>query len=226
MKSISIWAKHHVWPTRIIIILIIYPLLNLAGWLLGDLLYLNNIHLNLAWMYVLALVCFFLCATYPSRKNKQNNFYVRQKLRDVLLALCTFCFIVLTGNNSNTGVSENASAASVHAAMAATSSLRPTPWHLKKGKKKTIRQMLQRLEKKYRDAGKGTKVLLVILTLLAAVLLVYLLAALSCSVACSGAEALAYILFLVGLAGIIFGATRIIHRILKGPREKNIRKSS
>lgn len=220
MRQISFWAKTHVWPTRIIIIFFIYPVLNLAGWILGDALYLNEIHFSPVWGYLLVPVCIFLCIIYPSKKNKSKNFYTRQKTVDALLIACTFCFILLTGNNFNSTENKNTVATNSYASSITKPPVKLPSFKIKKDKKKDFRKFLKSIEKKYRDAGKGTKALLIVLTILVALGLGLLLVSLSCSLACSGAEVLAYIIFFVGLAGIIFGVVRIIHRITNGPRKK------
>jgi hypothetical protein len=46
------------------------------------------------------------------------------------------------------------------------------------------------------------------------------LGGLACSISCSGSEALAFIVFFIGLGGIIFGSIKLIQRIKRGPKKK------
>lgn len=61
-------------------------------------------------------------------------------------------------------------------------------------------------------AGKG---LLIFLTIVGALALLYLLAALSCSIACSGADGLAILVFVAGLGLIVWLSVVVIKRILR-----------
>ena len=59
----------------------------------------------------------------------------------------------------------------------------------------------------------GEQVLLIILTILLALLLLYGVAALSCSIACSGADGLAVLVFLLGLGLIVWLTVALIKKI-------------
>ncbi|MGZ5191171.1 MAG: hypothetical protein ACXWCZ_09145, partial [Flavisolibacter sp.] len=72
MIQLSYWAKSHVWTTRLIIIFLIYPLLNISGWFLGDLLALNCIYINESWGYVLSFFILFLFLVYPYKADKKR----------------------------------------------------------------------------------------------------------------------------------------------------------
>jgi hypothetical protein len=208
MKSISTWARDHRWTARFIIVIVIYPLLNITGLLFGGMLSLEEIDLDTSWYYLLSIPVFGLLVTYP-HKNKQHS-YARRKLWDLMLALGCFCFITVTGNQFNT---TNSSVTPAHALKSSSGFV------IQKKEKKTFKKIIRKLHKHYREAGDGEKVLLIVLTILGAFLLVYLLAALSCSIACSGYEAMAYLIFTLGLGGIVFGTIRAIQSIT-GKRKK------
>lgn len=68
---------------------------------------------------------------------------------------------------------------------------------------------------------KTKKTLLTILTIIVALGVLFLVAALSCSIACSGAEALALLVGLAGLAAVIVFTRLVLRRIKFGPRKKD-----
>ncbi|MGZ5286906.1 MAG: hypothetical protein ACXWB9_06970 [Flavisolibacter sp.] len=217
MKNVSAWASRHPWPTRFIIVLLIYPLLNLTGWALGMMLLENGFQLNVLGIYLLCIAAFFIMAFYPRtrERHRYQNFYVSRKIGDGLLALTTFLLITWTGNVSGNN-------------RVATAPLHASEQSIKKNvsiekpstkEKKTFKKFLKDLRKKYKDASKGGKVGLIVLTIVVALILIYLLAALSCSIACGGAEALAWIVAIFGLGGIIFGTVKVIQRITRGPKK-------
>ena len=59
----------------------------------------------------------------------------------------------------------------------------------------------------------GWKIALLILTILVAAGLIYLFLVLGCSIACSGSEALAWVVIILGPAAVIFGAIKLIRHI-------------
>ena len=216
MKAISFWAKNHLWLTRLGIVLILYPIINISGWILGSILQVEGFQFSYLTYYFLAFITVALVAFYSSRKSNTGRYsYTRRKITDALLAFTTFCFALLTGNHFNSSFQN---IAPVHASEQITTSLiKPKPG---KEKKKSFKKILKDLKKKYKQSSEAGKVLLIILTILVALGAVYLLAALSCSIACGGAEALAYVVFLLGLGGIIFGVVKIIQSIVRKRRKK------
>lgn len=221
MKKISFWAKDHVWTTRLLIIFFIYPLLNITGWLLGDLLQSMGIDLSQIWSYALSLGALYLLLIYPfkSTPTRNNHHYTRRKTIDVLLAGCTFLLIVTTGNHLD-GSEQATGFPLTHASTFSKDLPRSAEKSKIKAQKKSLKQWVKQLRKKYREAGNGTKIALTILAVILAIFLIFGLAALACTIACSGSEAIAYILFLLGTAGIIFGLVKVINSIHRGPKKQ------
>lgn len=221
MLKISHWAKDHTWVTRLFIIFLIYPLLNITGFFLGDLLESQGFHFSALWGYVLSLLVLFLIFIYPpgNKTSGNQNIYARRKTLDVLLSSATFLFILTTGNQLSSGHQFN----SIPITHASTVSLDPAPSSENskfKKQKKIVRKWIKDVRKKYREADKGTKIVLTILAVFVAVLLILLLGALACTIACGGSEAIAFILFFLGTGGIIFGLVKVINSIHKGPKKK------
>ena len=224
MLKITYWARAHVWTSRIIIIFLIYPLLNITGWFLGDVLAFNGIEISQSWGYPLSFIILFLFLIYPFHSDKKRYpfYYAWKKTTDVLMILTTFCFIVMRGNGFNS--ESNNGFANTSYAATAIKSVDPKPsLKLKKSQKNFIKNLVKNFREKYRHASKDDKTGMIILAVFVAVLLVFLLSLLTCSIACSGAEALAYVVLFLGLGGIIFGLVRVIQRIKRGkPREKKV----
>ena len=61
---------------------------------------------------------------------------------------------------------------------------------------------------------------LIIVTIIAALGLLYLVAALACSLSCNGSDAAAVVVLILGLAAIIWGTIAVINRISRGPKKK------
>ena len=218
MKSISKWAHGHKWSSRLIIIFLIYPVLNIFGWILGGMISLEGWQFNEGWYYLLAILFILVAANYPrgSKRHTLKNFYFRRKISDSLLATLSFCFIVLSGNRSGYTESIVAPVFATVKNLSAATTEKPSV----KKEKKALKKLFKKLLHKYRKASDGEKVLLIILTIVVALALIYLLAALSCSIACGGAEGLAYVVFTLGLGGIVFGVVRVIRSISRKSRKK------
>ena len=236
MRKISHWASRHTWLTRFIIIGI-YVLLNLIGLFLGDLLFSVGVVINPLFLFAISSMVLTGLFLYPSRKekNKYRNFYLRHKTADLFLASSTFLFLTYGGNhlnNSKPSRNSNLYAASVSVPANDTRLLPnkvirenkdPQPETKKPLSKKALKKMLKsklhEWRKHYKEAGSGGKAALIILSILVAAGLIFLLAALACSIACSGAEALSVIVLILGVGLIIFLLVRVIQRITKGPRK-------
>jgi hypothetical protein len=218
MKRISCWARDHVWSSRLLIIFLIYPLLNLTGWWLGIILNAEGLQLNPAWGYPLSFICLLLFVLYPSRQNKTRfkNLYAYRKTIDILMGCITFCFILITGNHFTEGFApgtiSTAATISEEPAKTGTSSV--------KKEKKGLKKFIQNIRRAYKNSSNGEKTGMIILAVIVAVLLVTLLGGLSCSIACNGSEGLGYAVFFIGLGAIVFALVKIIHRITNGPKKK------
>ncbi|MFL5808334.1 MAG: hypothetical protein ACJ749_02370 [Flavisolibacter sp.] len=220
MIRITYWAHAHVWTSRLIIIFLIYPLLNITGWFLGDLLAFNNIDIQ-SWAYPLCFFILFLFVVYPfnSDRHRYKYYYTWKKTIDVLMICTTFCFILMRGNSFSSDVNENNFVTAGYAANG-EKIVDPQPASkIKKEKKNFIKKFVKDIRKKYRNGSKSDKTGMIILAIFVALLAIVLLGMLTCSIACSGAEALAYVLFIIGMGAIIYGLLRVIRRISNGPKK-------
>lgn len=229
MKQISFWAHDHKVSARIAIILI-YLLLNISGLFIGDILFSMDFVLPV-WLLVLACM---LTVTgtilYPLKKSKHLylNYYNRQKFADGLLVTATFIFIVFTGNQFN-NAKENFIGRAFAINIIPDSSTEVSPNTsvdkkslTKKQQRKSFKNWIKSIRKSYKNQDKSGKIIVIILVVIGAIALSYLMIGLGCSIACSGAEALGYIVGIIGVAGVIFGAVKLIQRITRGKPKKEI----
>ena len=178
------------------------------------------------------IIIFTGLVIYPSRKKKFKyfHFYRRQKFADCLLISATFILIIFTGNSVNEPSNYNPvygsfilnQSSHFFETTSTTVINKNRSTVTKKDARKNFRSTIKNLRKKFKESTKGQKTLYIILAVIGALFLIFLLGALSCNIACSGSEGLAYIIFILGLAGIIFGFIKLIQRIGKGKRKKSI----
>ncbi|HLO37824.1 MAG TPA: hypothetical protein VK173_05020 [Lacibacter sp.] len=225
MKQLSYWAKVNPQRARFLIVLI-YILINIIGLIAGSLLWASGIQLEESFMFVLAVTVVSLYIIYPKKAA-----YYKRKIFHGLMAVCTFLIITVFGNQLHNPNPQlffvNTTQAVTHITNSEQLDIHE-PTNIKKEKrlqKKEAGSLWKKLAAK-NDRSKAAKILLIVLTVIVALGLLYVLAALSCTIACSGAEALAVLVALVGTFGIVFGAIRIIQHILGKERKKKRAKSS
>jgi hypothetical protein len=232
MKNISFWASRHIWPTRFII-LFIYVVLHIIGLTTGDILYAEGIIINEAYVFLCVVVTIIAVLIYPTHNKKISSpkLYRLHKIADTLLAGTTFLFIVFTGNKLNNIIPvHHANGASVVSIVPQNTSSYDDPAQKQSGKvskdnkkskfsfrelHKKIKAALKEIRQAYRQDKNGERIALVVLASVVASILILLLAALSCQIACTGSEALAFVVFAVGITGIIFALVGILKRINK-----------
>ncbi len=233
MKQLSFWAHNHKVAARTIIVFI-YFFLNLLGLFCGDLISSLNINLSPAFYFIPILLTLGGILLYPSKKRKHfyKNFYSRQKFADGLLMAATFLFIIYAGNsfNSTRTINPLSTAFAISIVKPPVSSS-VVPGNSLSGKKsgqlskketrKHFRSFIKEIRKKYKATSNSGKTIYIILVVLGAIFLSYLMLGLACTIACSGSEALAFIVGFVGIGAVIFGAVKLIQRIKRGPPQKN-----
>ena len=222
MKKLAFWARAHKRAARITIITC-YLFLNVIGIFLGDVIHSLNIEFTPLFFVTAILMTLLGWMIYPAKSGKKNyrNFFWRQKSADLILVSATFLFLVYMGNALNSNFNSMRNATQAASIVHPTTSVVTTPSVeknsvSKKSLRKKIRSEFKSLRKAYKESTKSQKTIYIILAVLAAAGLTYLLAGASCSIACSGAEALAYVVFFVGLGAIVFGLVKLIQRISRG----------
>jgi hypothetical protein len=224
MKQISRWALQHRITARLLILLC-YLLLNATAFIIGSLI--NPLPLWFSWLITLPFLIALL--SYPSRKRKSEyrNFYHARKASDLVLAACTFLLIVSSVSRYGAvphTTPQNAAIASMQAPAAEKPGKKKFTIHFnKKGffakHWKKIKTHVREIRAALLKPGGAGKAALIILTILGAIVLLYVVAALSCSIACSGAEGLAFTVALLGTGLVVFLTVVVIRRIQHGPKK-------
>ncbi len=226
MKKISIWASQHKWLSRIIII-ISYCLINSIGLFLGDALHGSDFVIPSLWVYAAGFLFIAGCIIYPSKKEKARykNFYRRQKRTDLFLISLSFLLVICFSNHYNVQRAQTpfyfayagaAEVSPIKSTFIGETSIDPSPkkkTSLIKQWKKKLRENIRTIRREYKDASPGERTALIVVTILVAILLLYVVAALSCSLTCAGSDALAVMVLLLGTGLIVFFAVRVIKSI-------------
>lgn len=205
----------------------------------GDLLFDFGLRFSTVFLWAVLLVFLITVFNYPFKNNQQykpkNAGYHRRKAADLILIACTYLMICCTGNQVNnkilfqSGLSGMANYTSHKVNLISTANLpvlkggSPPVKAGKKEVRKKWKHYLKEFRKFYKSTNDTEKALLILISILVALGLFYLLAALSCSIACGGAEGLAYVLFFGGLFAIVFGLVKVIKGIVRGkPNERRL----
>jgi hypothetical protein len=237
MRKISYWAKNHR-LTAIISLVVIKLLLAFIAAYLGLLLLGMNIHIPFAVFFIALLVLIISAIVYPSKHNTRltkKQFYVQQKTCDFIIATCSF---IMIGTWVNTNLPAPAGT-EIAAAAATATTIKPTAEEILASLKYRDKSTLTRQEKRILkaefknqlkvyavaklkghkdDAGKAG---LIILTIVAALGLLYLVAALACNLSCNGSDAAALVVGILGTALVIWGVIAVVRRISRGPKKKD-----
>ena len=219
MKQLSYWAKLHPKTARLTIILLYIPM-NLIAYLLGSLLWDAGIQLTTLFLQSIVFLVLALFVFYPAKAS-----FLKRKIFHGSMALCTFLMICFYGNQINHPNPNIFIFNSTQAVSNTTVSEYPVQSEISKSKKenrqlkKELRKQLKKSEDR-KPLKTWAKFVLILLTMLVAAGLLVILASLSCSLSCNGAEALAIIVLLAGAFGIIFGAARLTQLILGKQRKK------
>jgi len=220
MKSISFWARKNPRKAQISIVLL-YLLLNLLAICGGILFYESGITFTKSLLNISFIL--FLIATIIYKKKA--NFYYRKTL-DFVLASCTFMMIAFWGNHLNDRnfylplSAKTATGITVKPGNNLNISNKITSEDKPLSKKELRKQVKEKIKKHNLKIATWAKVLLIILVVAATIFSLYLLAYLSCSIACSGAEGFAIVVLVLGLIAILGGAYLLIRRILGYKRKK------
>ncbi|MEO6456524.1 MAG: hypothetical protein ABIN97_20780 [Ginsengibacter sp.] len=229
MKKISLWAKQNKTSARFLVVFIKIALAFMACYT-GNKLYQIHVSMPIVLVGVSAVVSLIAAILYPSKKLNQlskHQLYVRQKSCDFILSACTFIIILTIVNNQDTIKPSLSSAgfASIikkHPAKAeeilASLSYRDksslTRMEKRILKKEFVKQLkIYAIAKVNADKENANNSLAIILTIIVAIGLLGLLAAIVCNLSCSGADVAAGIVGILGLVAIIWGSVLVINHI-------------
>lgn len=237
MKAISHWAKRN--PSPSILLIILFHFILAFIWLsLGIDLFEQGIILPV-WVMNLSIIIFLIgVAFYPVRGLHYwvlRYSYWRQKMMDLTLLLTSAVMIICYANQSTDLNSINTPQIQEVRALPIALKLKDEVAGTKsidKAEKKSLRKRIKEHRKKVRQEVRETvkmlkkqratagQIGLLLLIIVAAILMLYLLAALSCSLSCSGNEGAATLVMIFGVGLIILGVVigiRAIFKKNKGP---------
>lgn len=238
MRNISAWAKQHKNKARLSIIFLKILLAFMACYVAKAL---HEIKIILPGIMAFSALCLFIVAAliYPSGKKSTLSgkfFYLKQKSCDYILVASGFFMMVFFVNTRfYTLTNQPVVFANTPAAFKTNP---PTAEEILKSLEHRDKKSLTRQEKrilkhefkkqlkvyvKSKISGKkaeGDQAFLIILTIIAALGVMYLVAALSCSLACNGSDGAAIAVAILGAAGVIWATIAIINRITRGPKKK------
>jgi hypothetical protein len=219
MKQISLWAKNHVWLSRISII-ILFHFLVFLGMGLGVVLFAEVEKLSRFWEAGLVGLISSLFWVYLPKHN------LTYRKRSTILALiyCLGFFIcVFVGNRLPEHIASwELEEKSSFDYQVVTASISPaqvdskaTKREIRQEYRKAVKNTVMQIIQDWKKQGSGAKVILIILSVLLALVLFLMIAALSCSLACAGNGTLAVLVLLGGTALIVWGAVVLIRSIVR-----------
>lgn len=215
MKKISLWAKRHS-TLAISLIVFIKILLFLLAYFVGLLFIQQNIQIPpIIYLPIFsgALLAIFF---YPTDGTNKKNTYQKRKFGDFIIGMAGFMGIVLILS----GHQEPFAFPTTHAYNIVSSQRMVRDTLLIK---KNTPRFLSKTPLHKKDISAGAA-FLIILTLIVGLSLLVILAALVCDLSCSGNDALAIMLAIVGTAGIIGGAYYLIKKIIHTPKTNKAHK--
>ncbi len=223
MKKISLWAKNHVFITRVIVSFIHALLILIAFYLSKNL----QFNFSISSLIVVVIILSGVSILYPYTKRISYTF------QKTMLFITSTCFFLITCffNKHNFSLL-NFQAASTTVSLPIDSSnkksvaemieLLRTNNNLSRSEKHTLRKELRselRKEiKAYKKIGKPHRptkqdALLILLIVLSGVGLLYGLAIILCSISCGGIPAIVLIFTSFGIAGIGVGLYFLIRKL-------------
>jgi hypothetical protein len=231
MKQLSFWAKDNPRLARTIIVFShIFIVLNAL--FLGFFTYATDIKLSYGVLIILATTFLLAYILYPIKRKESGLFkysYLRQKSTDFLLVI-TYSLIITFGFNHFAFSPDYSRESAQPKALLIVHKVTPDAKPDKKEKRelrktmkelrKNIKTEIRALKKEFKEKGNnemhvGLKILLALLTVGVAIFLGYVVAALACSLSCSGNEGLALATLILGWGGIIFLGVIAIKEIFK-----------
>ncbi len=204
------------------LIVSMYIALNLIGWLLGNLLPQFDDTLANFLLWTLSVFTFYIFIVYPS--FKRNYFY--RKICDLALITCTLGFVIVICNNGNVIPRNNVYGASIEGRD--TNSLKSHPLYVnfksklegldksklsKKEKRRIMKTQIKAIMHE-KSLSAADRALMIFLCVLLGLALLFGVAVLSCAIGCGGSEALAVVVALLGIVGVILFVSWLARKIV------------
>ncbi len=202
-KAVSYWARNHR-PQAWLFLTVAHALLAGLGWSAGRLL-LQELPMAVragAW-WSLVVIALLAALMYHRQPNGCRASYRSRKRLDAVLALSGFLLVALVGS----GLDRRAVSWPAPEVRAASALRGRPPYH---------RMPDEAAEKPAKPLSLAAKIILTILIIAASLVLQMAVAAVACSIACSGAEVLAVLVAFGGQFLVIYGTVVLLSRVLRG----------
>ena len=210
MLSISQWANKHTLMARTILVTS-HIMLTILAVTMGKFMSNLSITIHPAFLYSSILLFSLAFIGYP-KKNRNIPFikrYRKQKSYDGLLAFATFLMILCQSNLSTS--SSSIPTASAWAPKRSSHSI------IKKTETRKLKSRILHFLDSSKNYSSTEKTLITILAIIGAAGLLYLLAALACTISCNGAEGAAIVVGVLGTAAIIFLFVKLMKHLNRNP---------
>jgi hypothetical protein len=228
MKQLSLWGFRHKWTARVLIVLS-YLLLNCLALAVGDILFSYGIEASGFIVYATAAVYLAVFLLYPFYRHRKEykNYYRFQKTCDAILIATSFLLVTSAANLRHTTNSPFHFPAAqavvpidIQPAKATAVAEKSKVKSLVKSFKGKLSSALQKIKAYYQSRSLGGQIALIFLAVVLAAALLYLVLALSCSIACAGSDGAAILVALLGSAGVIFLFVRALRGIRRMRRRE------
>jgi hypothetical protein len=227
-RNMSLWATMNPWKTKFIFTGI-HIVTGIAGIILGAKLADQGTHFSDLSGYFLPATFLTSALFYPVRNSSIKLFehsYLRQKMHDLVLVLSGFALMVNLGNNyssklsSRTNIDTSDNNKQLKEYVLLNNHQVPGQRLLYEDNKQAQDQTVAPQK---RGLSLGMRILLTVLSILVFAFLALVLFALSCSIACSGSEGLAWV---VGIGGFALLCALLIWtlRSINIPKYKRVSK--
>ena len=231
MYTLAVWARRNLLYSRCLIVSA-----KLLAWLLAALI---GMQLNYAKIILPIYCCYAaagimliasLCFYHPITNTIAAKWlhFKRRKVCDLLMPLATAIVLIASVNNADVlnayttanGISftkELTAEEIISSGRSAESLTKKEKKILKKAFYHQLKQFATAVAKGDNEAmNKAWKIALAVIVLVG---LVYLLAALACTLACNGSEAVAILVLVAGVTGVVFGFVAVMKAIHRGTKK-------
>ena len=226
MKNLSTWASKN--RTKSILLLIfLHILLGYFYFYTGVFFYLEGIKTPKILVPIASSLFILAWLFYPIKEAQQGiykNTFFKRKFWQSIALISAAIFFIHAGNHLSRAAMAN-EVVTYHAESVVLDSK-----ELHRNNKRQARSLKRSLRKKFRQrlrskikqlfqfrkrSEQGRKILYFVLIILGAIFLTFLLIGLSCTIACSGNEALSIIVLLGGFFLILWGLVAIYRKMFK-----------
>lgn len=233
MKKLSSWGFYHPRIARCLMVLIKIVMILLA-WYIGNILQLADIYFTTDSFYIIAICILPGVLLYPNEKRKkvyfERSYYIHQKLCDGIITFFSFsAFIILFNTNFSLDPAYGAKPIYRYGETTAQNYVNNSPGNggkkmSEKKSKAAKRSFIKQIKQISSLAKKGNKeqislILEMVFAITLGACLGIIVAALSCSLACSGNELAALLVLIFGAGAVATGLITWIRSIIKRKRK-------